>query len=90
MQKLLSKWEKIDQADALYFLSREFSLNPIYNRKKLALPILKAIRDYAVTILSDLKDHELVYSLLFLVQALRYEGEGMSSTLLDLLKHRAA
>lgn len=52
LQRLLVKWEKVDIADALHFLSKEFSLNPIYNKKKLALPILKLIRDYAVSIIA--------------------------------------
>ncbi len=89
LQKLLAKWERVDIADALHFLSREFSLNPIYNKKKLALPILKLIRDYAVTILCELKDQEISFNLLFLVQALRYEGDSIRSTLLDLLNQRA-
>ena len=90
LARLLNRWQKVGQADALYFLSKEFSLNPTYNKKKLALPILKVIRDYAVTILSELKDEELIYNLLFLVQALRYEGETIRSNLLELLIERAA
>lgn len=74
LQKLFNKWQKVDQADALYFLSRDFSLNPIYNKKKLLPVVLKQIRDYAVGILSEAKDKEISYNLLFLVQALRYEG----------------
>ena len=90
LARLLNRWQKVGQADALYFLSKEFSRNPTYNKKKLALPILKVIRDYAVTILSELKDEELIYNLLFLVQALRYEGETIRSNLLELLIERAA
>lgn len=89
LQKLLNNWERVDLADALYFLSREFSLNLTYNKKKLALPILKLIRDYAVSILSELKDQDLIYNLLFLVQALRYEGDSVRSSLLDLLIQRS-
>jgi hypothetical protein len=74
LQKLLNKWQRIDQADALYLLSRDFSLNLPYNKKKYAPHIIKIIRDYAVLILSELKDQDLTYNLLFLVQALRYEG----------------
>ena len=43
-------------ADALYLLSREFSLNSTYNKKKLTLAITKIIRDYAVSIVAELKD----------------------------------
>ena len=56
LMALLGKWDKIDHADALLLLSREFSLNPTYNKRKLALPILKIIRDYAVSVVSELKD----------------------------------
>lgn len=52
LQKLLNKWQRIDQADALYLLSRDFSLNMAYNRRKYAMPQIKIIRDYAVSILS--------------------------------------
>lgn len=52
LQKLLNKWQRIDQADALYLLSRDFSLNLAYNKKKYALPLIKIIRDYAVSILA--------------------------------------
>ena len=55
LQKLLNKWQKCDQADAIYLLSRDFSLNPAYNKKKSAL-IVKIIRDYAASVLSQLKD----------------------------------
>lgn len=88
--KLLGKWQKVEQADALYLLSRDFSLNLAYNKKKHNLPIINLIRNYAVSILSELKDQELTYLLLFLVQALRYEGEGYQSTLFSLLSERAA
>jgi hypothetical protein len=71
---LIARWQRTDHADSLYLLSREFSLNPAYNRRRLPLPILKIIRDCAVSILSECKDTELIYDLLFLVQALRYEG----------------
>ncbi len=72
LQRLLAKWQRVDQADALYLLSRDFSLNPAYNRRRHALPLVKLVRDYAVSILAELKDQELTYLLLFLVQALRY------------------
>lgn len=49
------------------------------------MPILKLIRNYAVSILSQLKEEELIYDLLFLVQALRYEGEDNRSNLLSML-----
>lgn len=74
LNKLLNKWQRIEQADALYLLSRDFSLNLTYNKKKYNLPIINIIRNYAVTVLTELKDQELTYILLFLVQALRYEG----------------
>ena len=37
-----------------------------------------------------MKDEELINSLLFLVQALRYEGESVRSTLLELLIERGS
>jgi hypothetical protein len=89
LQKLLAKWQRIDQADALYLLSRDFSLNLAYSKKKHVPQLVKTIRDYAVTVLSELKDQDLTYLLLFLVQALRYEGEGMQSSLMALLQERA-
>lgn len=52
LQKLLNKWQRIDQADALYLLSRDFSLNMAYNRRKYAMPLIKIIRDYAVSVLA--------------------------------------
>lgn len=52
LQKLLNKWQRIDHADALYLLSRDFSLNMAYNRRKYALPLIKIIRDYAVNVLA--------------------------------------
>ena len=52
VQKLLNKWQRIDQADALYLLSRDFSLNMAYNRRKYAMPLIKIIRDYAVSVLA--------------------------------------
>ena len=55
----------------------------------MALPILKVIRDYAVGVLSELNDKEVMYNLLFLVQALRYEGGTTRSTLIDLLNERS-
>jgi hypothetical protein len=90
LQRLLAKWQRVDQADALYLLSRDFSLNPAYNRRRHALPLVKLVRDYAVSVLAELKDQELTYLLLFLVQALRYEGEGLQSALFTLLTQRAA
>ena len=33
----------------LHLLSREFSLNPTYNKRRLAPAIVKVIRDYAVS-----------------------------------------
>ena len=39
--------------------------------------------------MSELKDQEIIYNLLFLVQALRYEGETVRSNLLDMLIIRA-
>lgn len=74
VKKLLKKWEKIDLADALHLLSKEFSVNLTYNkRKNIAQSTLRIIRNYAVEILSTLSNEELSSILLQLVQTLRYD-----------------
>ena len=47
------------------------------------------IRDYAVSHLSELKDQELTYMLLFLVQALKYDCCNAPSALIHLLITRS-
>ena len=57
VQKLLKKWDKIDLADALHLLSREFAANPTYyKRKNIGQSTLKIIRNYAVEILNTLSN----------------------------------
>lgn len=57
VKKLLNKWDKIDLADALHLLSREFSVNLTYNkRKNIAQSTLRIIRDYAVDIINTLSN----------------------------------
>lgn len=57
VKKLLNKWDKIDLADALHLVSREFSVNLTYNkRKNIAQSTLRIIRDYAVDIISTLSN----------------------------------
>jgi hypothetical protein len=61
-------------ADALHLLSREFSVNLTYNkRKNIGQSTLRIIRDYAVDIINTLSNEELSSILLQLVQTLRYD-----------------
>lgn len=70
----MNKWDKIDLADALHLLSREFSVNLTYNkRKNIGQSTLRIIRDYAVDIINTLSNEELSSILLQLVQTLRYD-----------------
>jgi hypothetical protein len=74
VHKLLKKWDKIDLADALHLLSKEFAVNPTYyKRKNIGQSTLKIIRNYAVEILNNLSNEELSSILLQLVQTLRYD-----------------
>lgn len=53
---------------------------------------MKIIRNYAISVLVDIKDEDLISILLFLVQSLRYEGEGENdckSNLFSFLLERA-
>jgi hypothetical protein len=57
VNKLLNKWDKIDLADALHLLSREFSINLAFNkRKNIGQSTLRIIRNYAVDILATLSN----------------------------------
>jgi hypothetical protein len=57
IQKLLNKWERVDLADALHLLSKEFSANVTYNKRKhLSQATMKIIRNYAVDVLKTLSN----------------------------------
>lgn len=65
---LLSKWQRIDVADALKLLGRE---------KSFRRPL---IREYAVNMLAIASDEELLTYLLQLVQALRYDDVDLNAS----------
>jgi phosphatidylinositol 3-kinase len=65
---LLSKWQRIDVADALKLLGRE---------KAFRRPL---IREYAVNMLAVASDEELLTYLLQLVQALRYDDIDLNTS----------
>ncbi|KAG2378562.1 hypothetical protein C9374_008201 [Naegleria lovaniensis] len=73
---LLDGWTKIDTTDALFLLSKHFKG-------------VDAVRNYAISVLKDVTDKELLSVLLQLVQALRYEHDMRTCKLADLLIERS-
>jgi hypothetical protein len=66
-------------ADALHLLSKDFSINLTYNKRKNVSPnTMKIIRNYAVSILRDFQNEDLVSILLHLTQTLRYDESNNS------------
>ncbi|GAM23254.1 hypothetical protein SAMD00019534_064290, partial [Acytostelium subglobosum LB1] len=77
---ILPKWDPIDVADALELLSSTFSHKNTLN-----------VRKYAVDILRKAVDEELLYYLLQLVQATKYEPVNFAeSPLISFLMEKAA
>lgn len=74
-EELMDEWTQIDIPDALELLSRDFK-NP-------------KVRAHAVNVLKTADDEELMFYLLQLVQALRYEAEN-ENKLAEFLGSRAA
>ncbi|EFA77138.1 phosphatidylinositol 3-kinase [Heterostelium album PN500] len=76
---ILPKWEQIDVTDALELLSSTFNHKNTLN-----------VRKYAVDILRKADDEELLYYLLQLVQATKYEPQDMvESPLISFLIERS-
>jgi phosphatidylinositol 3-kinase len=73
--ELMQKWAKISMADALELLSPDYPVD--------------SVRAHAVEALESTSDEELLYFLLQLVQALRYEHNVVESCLAEFLVERA-
>ena len=91
IKNILYPWKTVEICDILYMLSRKFSVNKLYPNTNGVLEHfdgMKKIREYAISKLSQLKNEELNFILLQLVQAIRYEDistKNVDSPLVEFL-----
>ena len=87
--ELLKRWSKISEDDAFHLLSNAFCANNKYSKQNVKpVSSMKAIRQYAVNILSESSNKQLCDFMLQLVQALRYEC-FQDSSLASMLTERS-